>query len=185
MQHTVTHTAALASSATILLPAVVALLALSLLDLSHGLRAILVLALGPFVLVGAALGYAASTHPRGVRLAAAVAMAAMVGGCLAQHAGTAHTVPLAPTTAQCSGDVGATAYPQACDSAMTAACGELAREHGVAAHENPLDSLGAECITDVPAEGCSIMGDGGSVWVSPSGARYCSTALAWIDLGLR
>jgi hypothetical protein len=186
MPHTLHHTHMLVTLAALLLPAVVAILALSLLDLSEGLRAVLVLALGPFVLLGAALGYAASARPRGVRLAAAVAMAAMVGGCaVPTHTGSVAAQPQLPTTEQCAGDVGARAYPQGCDDAMTAQCGALAAEYGVAAHESPLDELGAECITDVPADGCSMMGDGGSLWIAPDGVRYCSTAIAWVELGLR
>ena len=186
MQHTITHSANLALSVQLVIPAVTALLALTLCPgLLRAIFALAALPLVPFVMVGAALGYLADTRPRGLRLAAAVAMAAMVGGCVPSHVGSVHAVSQAPTTAQCASEPGALAYPQGCDDAMTAACGELAREHGVRAHENPLDELGAECITDVPAEGCSMMGDGGSAWVGPSGMGYCSTAIAWVDLGLR
>ncbi len=186
MNHTIAHSANMALSVQLALPVLTALLALTLCPgLLRAILALAALPLVPCVMAGAALGYLADARPRGLRLATAVALACMVGGCATPaHVGSASAVPQAPTTAQCSSEPGALAYPQGCDDAMTAQCGELALEHGVLAHENPLDELGAECITDVPAEGCSMMGDGGSVWVGPDGSSYCSTAIAWVDLGL-
>ena len=169
MQHTITHTATLAASSTVLLPAVVALLALSLLDLSEGIRAVLVLALGPFALAGAALGYAASAHPRGLRLAAVVAMAAMVGGCLVQHTGSSHAQPQCPQGTHCV-------------SLADTQCSVDAAEAGVLLDETPLDAMGATCVGSLPTVGaCADMGDGGSV-LTVGEQSYCTWRVSWVDM---